>query len=59
MALSTKMSMIDESTIGEQLGGATEIEEESKQDESIVMIRPLDPALKNVRYLPPKTFDAP
>ena len=48
------MSIIDESTIGEPLGGA---EEENKQDESIVMIRPLDPALKNVRYLPPKKFD--
>ena len=60
MAHSTRMSMIDESTIGEPLGGATEIlEEESKQDESIVMIRPLDPALMNVRYLPPKTFDSP
>ena len=51
------MSIIDESTIGEPLGGAIEAEEESKKDESIVMIRPLDPALKNVRYLPPKKFD--
>ena len=41
------------------MGSATQIEEESKQDESIVMIRPLDPALMNVRYLPPKTFDLP
>ena len=58
-ALSTRMSIIDESTIAEPCGGANEIEEESKQDESIVMIRPLDPALMNVRYLPPKREDFP
>ena len=57
--MSTRMSFIDESTAAEQEGGATEVEEESKFDESIVMIRPLDPALVNVRYLPPKAEDVP